>query len=422
MIFIASALLLSSVDITVDMTKDPLFSRFTKFISDHRAGVPYRDELETLGRFTAFKANVKRIEERNKKGKEKHGITRFADLTPEEFRNKFTGLRDTSASLKKRMSKIDHYVPSNFTLASSVDWNAKGAVTPIKNQGQCGSCWAFSATEQLESDYFLKYGQLKTLSPQQVTSCTTSCNGCGGGNPINAWDYVNAYGGQDPKADYPYTSGLTGQTGSCAASASEVVEDISSTIGYMISDTPADEPNMLKQVELSPMSVIVDAELWQTYVSGVITASSGCGTACDHAVQITGYNAPGNYWIVRNSWGETWGNDGFIYVEAGDNVCGITTQAAITTPTTVAKVHAAHAGKERVEERKAGKGCKAAENPTCKGIGDGSKCVYSGCMKCHDDTTWNCDTCCDACTKTTDPTKGVTYCAAPKDVPDFMMH
>merc|ERR1712060_200126 len=201
---------------------------------------------------------------------------------------------------------------------------------PIKNQGQCGSCWAFSATEQLESAYFLQYGQLKELSPQQVTSCTTSCLGCNGGNPIEAWGYVSGFGGQVPNADYPYTSGVTEQTGSCKAKASEVVEDVGSSYS-LIASTPAQEPNMLKQIQSSPMSVCVDATLWQTYTGGVITAQSGCGTSIDHAVQATGYNAAGNYWIVRNSWGESWGEDGFVYVEYGSNVCGITDQATIVS-------------------------------------------------------------------------------------------
>jgi len=87
------------------------------------------------------------------------------------------------------------------------------------------------------------------------------------------------------------------------------------------------------------MSIVVDAQLWQTYQGGVITTASGCGTSLDHAVQATGYNQAGNYWIIRNSWGETWGENGFVYVEYGHNVCGLTAQAAITTPTTVAKLH-----------------------------------------------------------------------------------
>merc|ERR1712178_356599 len=99
----------------------------------------------------------------------------------------------------------------------------------------------------------------------------------------------------------------------------------------LIAQSPSQESNMLAQIQESPMSVCVDATLWQTYTSGVISASSGCGTSIDHAVQATGYNAEGNYWIVRNSWGESWGENGFVYVEYGSNVCGITSQATIVS-------------------------------------------------------------------------------------------
>jgi len=265
-------------------------------------------------------------EERNKRAAlnakpgqktETHGITKFMDLTPQEFSAKYKGLRPHK--LKKNITKA----PKGT--GKSINWNDKGVLTPIKNQGQCGSCWAFSATEQLESQFKQKYGTLKVLAPQQVVSCDTTSNGCGGGNPILAWGYVSGYGGQELSTDYPYTSGVTGQTGTCKAS-KPVAEDVGSTY-TLIASTPSQESNMLNQIEISPMSICVDAELWQTYTGGVITASSGCGTSIDHAVQATGYNAEGNYWIVRNSWGETWGENGFVWVEYGSNVCGITDQA-----------------------------------------------------------------------------------------------
>merc|ERR1719199_117555 len=218
--------------------------------------------------------------------------------------------------------------------AQSIDWNAKGVLTPIKDQGQCGSCWAFSATEQLESQFKQTYGSMKELSPQQIVSCDTTCSGCGGGNPIEAWGYVSSFGGQELASDYPYTSGITTQTGSCKSIKKDVAEDVGSTYST-ISSQPSQESNMLAQIQESPMSVCVDATLWQTYQGGVITASSGCGTEIDHAVQATGYNAEGNYWIVRNSWGTTWGENGFVWVEYGSNVCGITDQA---TTVSVAKI------------------------------------------------------------------------------------
>merc|ERR1712039_857110 len=138
------------------------------------------------------------------------------------------------------------------------------------------------------------------------------------------------FGGQEPSADYPYVSGLTGQTGTCKSNDRDVVEDVGTTY-TLIASEPAEESLMLEQIQESPMSICVDAELWQTYQGGVITASSGCGTEIDHAVQATGYNAEGNYWIIRNSWGESWGENGFVWVEYGSNVCGITNQAAIVS-------------------------------------------------------------------------------------------
>jgi C1A family cysteine protease len=320
-----------------DIASDPLYSRFEHFIQKHRGGQPYKDEIETIARFTVFKQTIAHITKLNADNArtETHGITQFADLTKDEFRAKFKGLTPASETLKKKMPYRDHGVHQNYT-AASIDWNDLGAVTPIKNQGQCGSCWAFSATEQLESDYFLSYGTLKELSPQQLTSCDTLDAGCGGGNPINAWSYVNSFGGQESAASYPYTSGTTTQSGSCKSNAKLVQEDVTSALGYMISSSPSQEANMLKQIEVGPMSVTVDAELWQTYTGGIITSSSGCGTSIDHAVQAVGYNAPGNYWIVRNSWGANFGEAGNVYVQYGANVCGITSQATITAPAKIA--------------------------------------------------------------------------------------
>jgi len=316
-----------------DIDTDVDFPKFQAFIEKYRAGLGYSSEIETIGRFAAFKDNLQLAEERNARGlknaragrkAETHGVTQFMDLTPEEFTAKHKGYRPVKGKTPLPPKKTFNGTAN----AQSVDWNARGALSPIKNQGQCGSCWAFSATEQLESQYFQKYGTLKVLSPQQITSCDTNSNGCGGGNPINAWGYVSGFGGQEPNSDYPYTSGVTGQTGTCTSNKADVSEDVGSTYS-MIADTPSEESNMLAQIQESPMSVCVDATLWQTYTGGVITASSGCGTSIDHAVQATGYNAEGNYWIVRNSWAETWGEKGFVWVEYGANVCGITDQAAI---------------------------------------------------------------------------------------------
>lgn len=319
-----------------DVASDPAFPQFQAFINEHRGGSSYVTEAETVGRFNIFKSNLKLAEDRNNRGalnaklgqpQETHGVTKFMDLTPQEFTAAHKGLipmKDKS-SIPVMLHANAADVKAN---AQSIDWNSKGVLTPIKNQGQCGSCWAFSATEQLESQYKQKYGTLKVLSPQQVTSCDTNDGGCQGGNPINAWRYVSGFGGQELEKDYPYTSGTTRQNGKCKSNKADVTEDTSGQY-TMIARSASQESNMLAQIQKSPMSICVDATLWQTYKGGVITASSGCGTSIDHAVQATGFNAQGNYWIIRNSWGTTWGEKGFVWVEYGSNVCGVTDQATL---------------------------------------------------------------------------------------------
>merc|ERR1719498_313101 len=293
--------------------------------------------METIARFGIFKKNLRLAEERNARGAknakpnqkpETHGVTQFMDLTPQEFSKLYKGF--TKSDLNENVTIVEK------AEAASIDWNKKGALTPVKNQGQCGSCWAFSATEQLESQYYQAYGTLPLLAEQQMVSCDTSDAGCQGGNPISAWGYISGFGGQELEKNYPYTSGRTQQDGTCQAS-KPVAANVGS--GYtLIASRKNQEANMLNQIQKSPMSVCVDATLWQTYTGGVITSSSGCGTQIDHAVQLTGYNAEGNYWIVRNSWSTQWGENGFVYVEYGGNNCGITSQATIVSVQKVAEL------------------------------------------------------------------------------------
>jgi len=211
----------------------------------------------------------------------------------------------------------------------SINWCDQGACTPVKDQGQCGSCWAFGGTESVESDYFLRFGTLYELSTQQPTSCDGHCGGCAGGNAVAAWQYINETGGQVSATAYPYTSGTTQQSGTCD-SAEIVPANFQAGVeeAFWLSLSAADEGNMLIDIEQTPMSVAVAADLWQSYTGGVVTASSGCGDALDHNVQVVGYSSEGNYWIVRNSWSAAWGENGFINVEAGANVCGIADEAS----------------------------------------------------------------------------------------------
>jgi len=230
------------------------------------------------------------------------------------------------AEFNIRKTKAEPISLGPFT---SIDWREKGAVTPVKNQGQCGSCWAFSATEQIESDYFLTYGELKVLAPQQIVSCDNVDLGCNGGDTVTAYQYVQSAGGQEWSKDYPYTSGTTGRTGTCDFIKKDITADLKQA--FYVSQKASQEKNMLQQIQQSPMSVCVDAETWQTYTGGIVTART-CAQSLDHCVQVVGYNEQQQYWITRNSWGTDWGNAGYIWVKYGENACGIADEATIVTP------------------------------------------------------------------------------------------
>jgi len=191
-------------------------------------------------------------------------------------------------------------------------------ISPVYNQGQCGSCWAFSATEQTEAMTCLDGytgGRYIQNSMQQVVSCDTTSDGCGGGFTISAYQYIVGAGGQDSYASYPYYAENT----ACAFNPNTIQSRISS-YGYVGQNNEQVMQNYI--LGSGPLSVCVDAASWQYYNGGVITS---CGNQIDHCVQITGYGAVSgvDVWVVRNSWGTGWGYGGYLYVEYGQNMCSI---------------------------------------------------------------------------------------------------
>jgi len=194
-------------------------------------------------------------------------------------------------------------------------------LTPVYNQEQCGSCWAFSVTENMESMWALSGNTLVSLSMQQVVDCDKVDDGCGGGNPPTAYDYIIKAGGLEYYKDYPYV----GINTPCKFNA----KDIAATIhkwGY-ITEKDNETAMMAFTYTTGPPSVCVDASTWSGYEGGIITKDSGCGRAIDHCVQIVGWDtsdAGMAYWVVRNSWGRDWGPyGGFLHVEIGYDVCAI---------------------------------------------------------------------------------------------------
>mmetsp|Transcript_45204 Transcript_45204/g.141668 ORF Transcript_45204/g.141668 Transcript_45204/m.141668 type:complete len:208 (+) Transcript_45204:639-1262(+) len=205
--------------------------------------------------------------------------------------------------------------------------------TPVKDQGACGSCWAFSAVEQIESDAMRTLGLSVLLSPQQVVSCDYTSFGCSGGWTEHAYDYVTDVGGIESEASLPYTS-YNGMTGTCASTPSEYLVSVS---GY---ETVSGENAMAKYVGgTGPLSVCVDASRWSTYTDGVMKE---CGTNINHCVQAVGVDTGAGYWLVRNSWGTDWGEGGFIRLEFGQDTCGLTSDPtyAEVTKTQTSKAQA----------------------------------------------------------------------------------
>jgi C1A family cysteine protease len=276
----------------------------------------YATKEEHDRRFEIFKQNVQEAEERTRKDRHAtFGVTKFSDLTKAEFKNKYL--------MKVGKPDFPHAPVANISvkaLPTSFDWRDKsGIVSPVKDQGQCGSCWDFSATETVESVWARGGKTLVPLSTQQVVDCDTTDDGCDGGWPYNAYQYIISAGGQDSEKSYPYTA----QDGTCSFNSANIAAKIS---GWQYVTQSQDETAMMNFLYTnSPLSVCVDAETWSSYTGGVITPSSNCGNSIDHCVQITGWSTVNGVqaWHVRNSWGASWGVNGFIYVQIGSDVCSI---------------------------------------------------------------------------------------------------
>ena len=244
------------------------------------------------------------------------GVNSFSDLTPAEFKLRYMRFNHTP-----RKQQLNAFVDPGLQVPAAVDWRTYGAVTPVKDQGQCGSCWAFSTTGAVEGAWFIKNKQLVSLSEQQLVDCSTAYGnyGCGGGLMDNGFKYIRD-NGITTEANYPY---VAVNQGCNTAAAAQVAVKIS---GYQDVATQ-DKNSLLAAVALAPVSVAVEADqaAWQSYNSGTVTGK--CGTNLDHGVLVVGYNTQTtpNYWIVKNSWGANWGLSGYIQIgiTAGAGICGI---------------------------------------------------------------------------------------------------
>lgn len=251
------------------------------------------------------------------------GITQFADMSAEEF-NKFKG---SGCLYKQQKSSCGKFSPSSKTVPDSIDWTVEGGVTDVKNQGQCGSCWSFSATGAIEGAWFVSTGELVSLSEQQLMDCSTSYGnmGCNGGLMDGAFEYAIDKGGMCSEEDVPYQ----GVDGTCSV-CTPVVK-----ISACTDVTPNNQLHLKEAVSNGPVSIAIEADttVFQHYTGGVISSAS-CGTNLDHGVLIVGYGTDDDgtmWWLVKNSWGDTWGDNGYVKIartesENDKGVCGIAMQ------------------------------------------------------------------------------------------------
>jgi C1A family cysteine protease len=303
--------------ITPEITQ--AFQRFqTKY------GKTYASGAEFTKRLGVFADNLEMVNRQNEEhilmgGEAVFGITKFMDLTPDEFKTQFLTYQE------RDWSNVTTWTPPPTEIATSVDWVAQGLTTPVKDQGQCGSCWAFSATEAIESYAKLsgKYDLMK-LSPQQITACDKTDGGCNGGNTETAYQYVKSAGGIETEASYPYTAG-TGITGICKAKPANFVVSID---GY--TSVTKGEDNLKTALNAGPVSVCLAATAFQTYTSGILKM---CPGFIDHCVQAVGYDdgVSTPYWTIRNSWNTDWGEKGYIRIEQGKDLCKVAND--VTFPT-----------------------------------------------------------------------------------------
>lgn len=315
--FFASAIALNAQDRSVYEEK------FFNWMAEHNV------KAETGEQFVHwlqnFANNEDIIQEHNAKDSTyKLGHNKLSHLSLEEYKT-YVGL-----GLKKpeepETPRYVHGASNSTSVPAAIDWVQLGSVTDVKDQGSCGSCWSFSTTGALEGAYKNKNGNLESFSEQMLVDCDTRGGsprgtdmGCNGGLMDSAFSWIQKNGGLCHEADYPYVSGTTRKSGTCAASSCSV--DSKSAVKSYTDVQKNSDSAMMSALAQQPVSIAIEADqsAFQLYKSGVFTGT--CGDNLDHGVLAVGYGTLDgtDYYKVKNSWGASWGMDGYILLEKGGN-------------------------------------------------------------------------------------------------------
>ena len=319
--------------VACDMDIDAImFQQFQKFIKKYHK--KYESINEFLARYEVFKRNVMATFKEENLGY-RTGITKFSDLTQQEFAKTYLNLNYDAmamANFEPTIVKVKNAAPDAW------NWKDQGVVSDVKDQGSCGSCWAFSTMGNLEGLYALEKGVVKTFSEQQLVDCDTLDSGCNGGLMEYSFTWLKDNGGFNLDTDYPYK----GTKQACKSDSSKYVD--MKVTGYKklangYSNWDCVDEDGIKELlyETGPLAVALNANPLQTYSSGILdkTAAQCPTSGLNHAVTMVGYgtdSASGkDYWLVKNSWGKSWGESGYFRIRRGNGTCGI--NCYITTAT-----------------------------------------------------------------------------------------
>lgn len=321
--------------LSIAFVKSSLITRFESWINEFKIAIETDEQYSSI--LKKWVNNNRFIEEVNSRNfTYRLGHNQFSGMDSSDF-SKYLGIsgilyKDTENIKNTKSLELDLKVPE------SVNWVTKGAVTNVKDQGECGSCWSFSTTGALEGAYFIKYGVLETFSEQQLVDCDNYRNGgkdlgCKGGLMDNAFTWIGDNGGLCSENDYPYFSGKTKSSGSCKTSCKNIQN---SKITQFVDIIKSSDDEMMKAISKQPVSIAIEADQreFQLYKSGVFSTS--CGVNLDHGVLVVGYGNENNldYYLVKNSWSTSWGENGYAKLgrgkqyNNGDGQCGLLLQGS----------------------------------------------------------------------------------------------
>jgi cathepsin L len=311
-----------------------LLEKWNAFKQEH--GKKYASHQEELYRLNVWSSNADFVEKHNAEadaGKHTFWVkmNKFGDLLSHEFVRIYNGFNNTMREAQSKVGRKYFKLDENVAVPDSIDWRTQGYVTPVKDQGQCGSCWSFSATGSLEGQHFKAAKTLASLSEQNLVDCSGKFGnqGCNGGLMDQAFQYIKANNGIDSEESYPYEA----VDGQCRFDA----KNVASTDSGFVDIKSKDEDELKNAVgTVGPVSVAIDAShaSFQLYSHGIYHEIFCSQTRLDHGVLAVGYGSESgqDYWLVKNSWAATWGDQGYIKMSRNrKNNCGIATAASYPT-------------------------------------------------------------------------------------------